>query len=58
MLFKEKMYLSNCDSVRELSNEETRKRLLIGLVFGSGIILSPNILFDSQGISKVLKQKM
>jgi hypothetical protein len=57
MLFKEKMYLSNCDSVRELSNEETRKRILIGLVFGNGIILSPNILFDSQGVSEVLKQK-
>jgi hypothetical protein len=57
MLFKEKMYLSNCDSVRELSIEETRKRLLIGLVFANGIILSPNILFDSQGISEVLKQK-
>lgn len=57
MLFKEKMYLSNCDSVRELSNEETRKRLLVGLLFGSGIILSPNILFDSQGVSEVLKQK-
>jgi len=57
MLFKEKMYLSNCDSVRELSNEETRKRLLIGLVFGNGIILSPNILFDSQGVSEILKQK-
>lgn len=57
MLFKEKMYLSNCDSVRELSHKETRKRVLIGLVFGSGIILSPNILFDSQGVSEVLKQK-
>ena len=57
MLFKEKMYLSNCDSVKELSNEEARKRLLIGLVFGSGIILSPNILFDSQGVSEVLQQK-
>jgi len=56
MLFKEKMYLSNCDSVRELSIEETRKRLLIGLVFGNGIILSPNILFDNQGVSEVFKQ--
>ena len=53
MLFKEKMYLSNCDSVRELSIEETRKRLLIGLVFGNGIILSPNILFDNQGVKKL-----
>ncbi|MGJ0344872.1 hypothetical protein NG788_09595 [Aliarcobacter cryaerophilus] len=57
MLFKEKMYLSNCDSVRELSDEEVRKRVLIGLVFGKGIILSPNILFDTKGINQVLKQK-
>jgi len=57
MLFKEKMYLSNCDSVRGLSNEEIRKRLLIGLVFGNGIILSPNILFDNRGIAEILTQK-
>lgn len=57
MLFKEKMYLSNCDSVRELSNEEIRKRVLIGLVFGNGIILSPNILFDTKGITQVLEKK-
>ncbi|PRM89776.1 hypothetical protein CJ671_05940 [Aliarcobacter cryaerophilus] len=57
MLFKEKMYLSNCDSVRGLSNDEIRKRFLIGLVFGNGIILSPNILFDTKGINQVLEQK-
>ncbi|MCT7516971.1 hypothetical protein [Aliarcobacter cryaerophilus] len=57
MLFKEKMYLSNCDSVRGLSNDEIRKRFLIGLVFGNGVILSPNILFDTKGLNQVLEQK-
>ena len=57
MLFKEKIYLSNCDSVRGLSNDEIRKRFLIGLVFGNGVILSPNILFDTKGLNQVLEQK-
>jgi hypothetical protein len=57
VLFKEKMYLSNCDSVRGLSNDEIRKRFLIGLVFGNGVILSPNILFDTKGLNQVLEQK-
>lgn len=57
MLFKEKLFLSNIDSVKELSNDETKKRILIALVFGSGIILSPNILLDNKGILDILKQK-
>jgi len=57
MLFKEKIYLSNCDSVRGLDEQEIKKRVLIGLVFGNGIITSPNILFDTKGVSEVLKQK-
>ncbi len=57
MLFKEKIFLSNCDSVREQPINEVRKRMLIGLVFGDGVILSPNIVFDSIGVSSVLEQK-
>lgn len=57
MLFKEKIFLSNCDSVREQPLSEVRKRMLIGLVFGDGVILSPNIVFDSIGVSSVLEQK-
>lgn len=57
MLFKEKILLSNCDSVKKHSQDEIRKRLLVGLVFGNGIVLSPNILFDNYGIQSVLSQK-
>ena len=57
MLFKEKILLSNCDSVKKHSENEIKKRLLVGLVFGNGIVLSPNILFDNIGIQTVLNQK-
>ena len=57
MLFKEKILLSNCDSVKKHSENEIKKRLLVGLVFGNGIVLSPNILFDNIGIQTVLSQK-
>ncbi len=57
MLFKEKILLSNCDSVKKHSQDEVRKRLLVGLVFGNGVVLSPNILFDNIGIQSVLNQK-
>ncbi len=57
MLFQEKILLSNCDSVKQHSQEEIRKRILIGLVFGKGVLLSPNILFDNLGILNILKQE-
>jgi len=57
LLFKEKILLSNCDSVKQHSQDEIRKRLLVGLVFGNGVVLSPNILFDNYGIQSVLSQK-
>lgn len=56
MLFQEKILLSNCDSVKKHPQEEIRKRLLIGLVFGKGVLLSPNILFDNSGILDILQQ--
>ncbi len=57
MLFQEKILLSNCDSVKQHSQEEIRKRILIGLVFGKGVLLSPNILFDNLGILTILQQE-
>lgn len=56
MLFKEKLYLSNCDSVRQLSDEEVRKRFLIGAVFAQGVILSPNLLIDNSSMVSILRQ--
>ncbi len=57
MLFKEKLLLSNCDSVRQLNLEELRKRFLIGMVFGDGVVLSPNTLLDNKNIDELLKRK-
>ena len=47
MLFKEKLLLSNCDSVRKLSQNEIRKRFLTGLTFAEGVVLTPNTLLDN-----------
>lgn len=57
MLFKEKLYLANCDSVRQLSHEEIRKRFLTAVVFADGVVLSPNVLIDNPGILSALGQK-
>lgn len=54
MLFKEKILLANCDSTRELTTKELQKRILIGTLFGQGVIVSPNILLDNPGIPEVL----
>lgn len=57
MLFREKLFLANCDSVRVLEPEELRKRILTGLTFANGIIASPNALLDNPGIDAVLAQR-
>lgn len=57
MLFKEKLYLANCDSVRQLDHEEIRKRFLTAAVFADGVVLSPNVLIDNPGILSALGQK-
>lgn len=57
MLFKEKLLLSNCDSVRQLSLEELRKRFMIGMVFGDGVVLSPNTLLDNNNFDEILVKK-
>lgn len=54
MLFKEKIFLANCDSVRRLDYYELWKRIRIGLVFADGIILSPNALIDNENIFNAL----
>lgn len=54
MILKEKMFLSNCDSVRGLAPTELRKRLLLGAVWSEGVIVSPNLLIDNAGIAGVL----
>ena len=54
MLFKEKIFLANCDSVRKLDYNELWKRIRIGLVFADGIILSPNALIDNENIFNAL----
>lgn len=54
MLFKQKLLLSNCDSVRGLDSQELQKRILSALVFADGIILTPNMLVDNSAIDLVL----
>ncbi len=56
MLFKEKLLLSNCDSVRALDSNELRKRLLTGLAFADGVVLSPNALIDNPEVARTIGQ--
>lgn len=57
MLFKEKLLLSNIDSVRGLDAQEVRKRVLTGLTFADGVVVSPNVLIDNPAMLGVLAQK-
>lgn len=57
MLFKEKLLLSNCDSVKRLSPDELKKRFLTGMAFGDGVILSPNILIDNLDSQSLLSRR-
>lgn len=54
MLFKEKLYLANCDSTRRLSREELHKRFMTAVVFADGVVFSPNVLIDNPGILDML----
>src|SRR5690606_23443667 len=56
MLFKEKLLLSNCDSVRTLDRNELRTRLLTGLAFADGVVLSPNALIDNLEVARTISQ--
>jgi len=57
MLFKEKLLLSNCDSVKRLPPDELKKRFLTGMAFGDGVILSPNILIDNLDSQSLLSRR-
>ncbi len=57
MLFKEKLLLSNCDSVRQLGQSELRKRFLMGVTFGDGVVISPNTLIDNLYFDKILSRR-
>lgn len=54
MLLKEKVFLSNCDSVRALSSAELQKRFLLGLTLASGVVVSPNTVLDNRDIGETL----
>lgn len=56
MLFKEKLLLSNCDSVRQLNSDEVSKRFLTGLAFGDGVVMTPNMLIDNPDTYTLLKR--
>ncbi|MCL5254862.1 MAG: hypothetical protein M1363_01830 [Gammaproteobacteria bacterium] len=57
MLLKEKVYLSNCDSVRALPATELQKRFLLGLTMASGVVLSPNTIMDNHEIAAILTKR-
>lgn len=57
MLFKEKLLLSNCDSVRQLGPTELRKRFLTGLTFADGVVLTPNTLLDNSDFHSLITKK-
>lgn len=57
MLFKEKLLLSNCDSVRQLELEKIRQRFLTSLAFGDGVVLTPNTIFDNENIDLLIERK-
>lgn len=54
MLFKEKLYLANCDSVQKRQEAELIKRIKTGLLLSEGIIIGTNILIDNKGIDQIL----
>lgn len=57
MVLKEKLLLSNCDSVHKRSYDQIRSRFLFGLVYSDGVILSPNMLIDNRNIDQLLSTK-
>lgn len=57
MLFKEKLLLSNCDSVRKLNKDEIRKRFLTGMAFADGVVVSPNTLIDNVDFHELILRK-
>lgn len=58
MLFKEKMFLANCDPVRRLSGGELEKRFMMSVALSKGAILTPNLLLDNAGMAPMLEGAM
>ncbi|WP_422101645.1 hypothetical protein [Vreelandella sp.] len=54
MILKEKLFLANCDSVRQLNAQEVRARFMAGVLFADGVVLSPNLLIDNPAIISLL----
>ncbi|MCG7592228.1 MULTISPECIES: hypothetical protein [unclassified Halomonas] len=57
MILKEKLFLANCDSVRQLSPDDVRARFMAGVLFADGVVLSPNLLIDNPAIISLLASK-
>ncbi|WP_297801838.1 hypothetical protein [uncultured Brevundimonas sp.] len=58
MLFKEKMFLANCDPVRRLPPFELEKRFLMSIALSKGAILTPNLLLDNAGMGRLLDNSL
>lgn len=54
MILKEKLFLANCDSVRQLNKQEVSARFMAGVLFADGVVLSPNLLIDNPMIVSML----
>lgn len=54
MILKQRLFLANCDSVRQLAQDEVAKRLLLSAAFAEGVVVSVNLLIDNQGMADVL----
>lgn len=54
MILKEKLFLANCDSVRQLNEQEVGARFMAGVLFADGVVLSPNLLIDNPAIVSML----
>ena len=53
-----RLYLSNCDSINQLDENELEKKILTGLCFSKkGVVVSPNILLDNK-IDFLFKSKI
>lgn len=56
MIFNRNLYLSNCDSVKQLDQSELKKRFLLGLTFAEHVILTPNILLDNKSFWNIMNK--
>lgn len=57
MILNGKIFVSNCDSTRNLTTGEIQHRLLVSIPFAEGIICSPNQLIDNLDALALLKKR-